>query len=124
MPGVVSMVPWGEGKAVITIDNQYYPSVEAVPLSPDCINLIASGGADYIQGQVVVPPDRSFCQPRNESTGASPGDSSNVLPRYQSPDSEWCAEQAAEDLADKAGFFDSSVLTPHPRPQTPNPPPP
>ena len=30
MPGVVSMAPWGEGKAVITIDNQYYPAVEAV----------------------------------------------------------------------------------------------
>jgi len=30
MPGVISMAPWGEGKAVITIDNQYYPSVEAV----------------------------------------------------------------------------------------------
>ena len=41
MPGVVSMVPWGEGKAVITIDNQYYPSVEAVLLPPECVNLIA-----------------------------------------------------------------------------------
>ena len=30
MPGVVSMALWGEGKAGITIDNHFYPSVEVV----------------------------------------------------------------------------------------------
>ena len=38
LPGVLSMTPFGEGKAVISIDDQYYPSAEAVPLPPECVN--------------------------------------------------------------------------------------
>ncbi|KAJ1477210.1 hypothetical protein T484DRAFT_1906689 [Baffinella frigidus] len=47
MPGVVSMAPWGEGKAVITIDNQYYPSVEAAAKAlAEQESSNNSGGAD------------------------------------------------------------------------------